>query len=195
MAITSPMAQPAAAVLSVPEVTDGIQNLSAVDQYRFKRSSEYYSYGGARPAFDLRNEAIRRAIAGTRKCPRDLPVIAFLIGAVRSIANADRKALKRIGHDSPSHNAESSSLLECHDPRVSPEEEMLRIEETEEMKRQILALFDDDPEAHLLVEGLFAGMEGNELQELVGLNDKDFASKRRLVRRRIDKSFPHGWKP
>jgi hypothetical protein len=63
------------------------------------------------------------------------------------------------------------------------------------MKRQILALFDDDPVAHLLVDGLFAEMEGNELQELVELNDRDFASKRRLVRRRIDKAFPRGWKP
>jgi RNA polymerase sigma-70 factor (ECF subfamily) len=37
-------------------------------------------------------------------------------------------------------------------------------------------------------------MEGKELRELVGLNEKDFATRRRLVRRRIDKAFPNGWK-
>jgi DNA-directed RNA polymerase specialized sigma24 family protein len=195
MAITSPAAQPDTSVLSVPEITDGIQKLSAVDQYRFKRASEYHSYGGARPATDLRQEAIRRAIAGKRKCPRDLSVVAFLVGAVRSIANADRKAQKRAHHSNPRPNAEANSVLECSDPRISPEEDILRTEETEEMKTRVLALFDDDPVAYLLVEGLFAGMEGDELRELVGLNNRDFASKRRLVRRRIDKFFPHGWKP
>jgi hypothetical protein len=118
MAITSPMAQPTALVLSVREITDGIQNLSAVDQYRFKRASEYHNYGGARPATELRHEAIRRAIAGTRKCPRDLPVVAFLIGAVRSIANADRKALKRIRHDAPSDNLESPPCWSASTPAL-----------------------------------------------------------------------------
>jgi DNA-directed RNA polymerase specialized sigma24 family protein len=195
MAPTSPTAQPVASVLSVAETTDGIRNLSPVDQYKFKRASQYLSFGGARPAADLRHEAVRRAIAGTRKCPRNLQIIAFLIGVMRSIADADRKALKRIRHESPSDHAESNTLLDCFDPRESPEEQILRTEEIEEMKRQVLAVFEDDPVAQTLVEGQFIGLEGQELRELVGLNDKDFATKRRLVRRRIDKAFPHGWKP
>lgn len=37
-------------------------------------------------------------------------------------------------------------------------------------------------------------MEGIELRELVGLSEKDLATKRRFIRRRIDAAYPNGWK-
>jgi RNA polymerase sigma-70 factor (ECF subfamily) len=195
MVTPSAPAEPAESVLSVTEITDRIQNLSDADVYRFKQASQYLSCGGARPAADLRHEAIRRALAGTRKCPRGLPIAVFLFGAMRSIAYADRRALLR-GPDSalPSEVLNSHTLLDGVDPRTSPEEQLLRSEEIAEMRTRVLSLFEDDLVAHTLVEGLIIGMEGKELQELVGLNDRDFATKRRLVRRRIDKAFPDGWK-
>jgi hypothetical protein len=85
----------AEALLSVTEVIDRIRNLSDPDALRFKKASQYLSYGGARPPPELRNEVIRRAAAGTRKCPRNLPIVVFLFGVMRSIGSADRKALNR----------------------------------------------------------------------------------------------------
>jgi DNA-directed RNA polymerase specialized sigma24 family protein len=165
-------------VLSVTEITDGIRNLSDAELYRFKRGSLYLSFGGARAAADLRHEAVRRAIDGTRKCPRVLPIVAFLFGVMRSIAHADRKAIRRVPNtavldDHPS----SQTLLDGVDPRVSPEDELLRNEEVIEIKTQVLALFQDDAVAQMLVEGMFIEMEGKELQELVELDDVEFATK------------------
>ena len=37
------------------------------------------------------------------------------------------------------------------------------------------------------------GMEGEELREVTGLTKIAFASKRRLIRRRVEKAFPDGW--
>jgi hypothetical protein len=57
----------------------------------------------------------------------------------------------------------------------------------------VLALFDDDPVAQVLVEGIMEDMEGQELCELAGIDTEQLATKRKLIRRRIDRAFPRGW--
>jgi hypothetical protein len=49
------------------------------------------------------------------------------------------------------------------------------------------------PLAQVMVEGGMEGMEGEELREVTGLTKIAFASKRRLIRRRVEKAFPDGW--
>jgi len=181
-------------VLSVTEVTDGIRSLSDAEQIKFKRASQYLGGAGARPPADLRHEAIRRAIAGSRKCPRHLSIMAFLIGAMRSIAHADRKAVKRTSRTLNLADPNSSTMLDAADPRISPEEATLRKDDTAEMKARVLPLFEDDAIARDIIEGKFMGMEGKDLQELAGLSAKELATKNRFIRRRIDKAFPDGWK-
>ncbi len=195
MAIPAAPAEIAELSLSVADVTDGIRNLSDGEQIKFKRASQYLGGAGARPPADLRHEAIRRAIAGSRKCPRHLPIVAFLIGTMRSIAHADRKALKRSSRTLILADPSSSTILDAADPRISPEEAMLRTDDMAEMKARVLALFEDDVTARDIVEGRFIRMEGKDLQELVGLSERELATKNRLIRRRIDKAFPDGWKP
>jgi hypothetical protein len=183
-------------MLSVAEVIGRIRDLSDPDALRFKKASHYLSYGGARPPAELRNEAIRRAAAGTRKCPRNIPMVVFLFGVMRSIASADRKALNRapVLAVVPNRGSVVTGQLEGVDPRLSPEDRMIQDEELAEMRAKVLGLFKDDVVAQTLADGIMEEMEGKELRELVGLNEKDFATRRRLVRRRIDKAFPNGWK-
>lgn len=187
----------AEAVLSVTEVINGVKHLSDADALRFEKGSQRLSYGGARPPGDLRNEAIRRAAAGTRKCPRDIPIVVFLYGVMRSIASADRKALDRSPKLAvvPREGSTARNLLEGKDPRLSPEDRMIQEEEIAAIRKKVLDLFEDDVVAQTLVDGIMSEMEGSELRELVELNEGDFTTKRRLVRRRIDKAFPNGWKP
>lgn len=71
----------------------------------------------------------------------------------------------------------------------------MEIRNTFIIRREIIALFDDDLEAQTIAEGTMDGMEGEELRSCTGLDEKAFATKRRLVRRRIDKAFPKGRKP
>jgi len=194
MVIPGAPAEIAESVLSVADVTDGIRNLSDAEQIKFKRASQYLGGAGARPPADLRHEAIRRAIAGSRKCPRDLPVVAFLIGTMRSIAHADRKALKRTSRTPSLADPSSSTILDAADPRIGPEEATLRNDDIAEMKARVLRLFEDDAIARDMIEGKFMRMEGEDLQELVGLSAKELATKNRFIRRRIDKAFPDGWK-
>lgn len=58
----------------------------------------------------------------------------------------------------------------------------------------VLALFDDDQQARDIVEGTMVDLSADELRELTGLDKTAYASKRKLMRRRIDKAYPEGWK-
>ncbi len=120
----------------------------------------------------------------------------FSFGVMRSIASGDRKALKRAPSLTVvrSDGLPAANLLEGADSRLSPEDRLIQQQETNEMKKKVLGVFEDDLVAQTLVEGMIDGMEGQELRELAGLSERDFATKRRLIRRRIDKVFPEGWK-
>jgi RNA polymerase sigma-70 factor (ECF subfamily) len=159
------MVTPSASVepmLSITEVIDGIKHLSNANALRFKKASEYLSFGGARPPADLRNEAIRRVAAGTRNCPRNIPIVVFLFGVMRSIASADRKAIKRAPKFAivPKDDSAAANLLDGADPRLSPEDRMIQEEALAELKNTVLNLFEADVETQTLVEGLMDGMEG-----------------------------------
>ena len=62
--------------------------------------------------------------------------------------------------------------------------------ENEEAVRQgILSLFAGDEKACDIADGIIAGFEGEELRELVGLDKTTYASKRRSMRRTINKKI------
>lgn len=64
-----------------------------------------------------------------------------------------------------------------------------RTEESERIRawrQQTLDAFAGDDSAQLLVEGMLEGLKGKKLQELTELGDVAFASKQRLVRRRLE---------
>lgn len=129
-----------------------------------------------------------RAVAGTRECPADVEVIAFLIMTIRGIAtdeaakpeNRDPRAIVTAGEPVP-------GAEELRDARLNAEQQLLKAADLKEVRETILLLFDDDPVAHDLVDGVMANMSKAELCEVLSLDDTTYASKRRLIRRRIDK--------
>ena len=44
-----------------------------------------------------------------------------------------------------------------------------------------------------MVDGIMEGMDGEELRAFTELDKTAFASKRKLIKRRIEKAFPDGW--
>jgi hypothetical protein len=72
---------------------------------------------------------------------------------------------------------------------------MMAVESDEAIRLALLGLFPDDPQARDLVDGLLTGYQGEELRALTDLDQKGYASKRRFMRRTIDKQYPQGRKP
>jgi DNA-directed RNA polymerase specialized sigma24 family protein len=180
--------------LSPAEVRSALDALTERDHYWLERVAVALTRHSRTDPQDLLHEAFVRALSGTRRCPRHVSLVKFIAEAMRSIRSDWAKAASRRGAEVSLTNvfADSDSpMLQLVDPRANPEPE---IDATQFLKA-VLALFDDDIEAQTMIEGTIEGIEGEELRALVSLDKTTFDSKRRLIRRRIDKAFPKEFRP
>lgn len=198
--------EPAVSYLSPAEIEAAINQLSQANFSRLRELARLRSRASPMDADDLLQEAFVRALDGSRRCPRHVDIVRFLDGVMHSIASDAVKAQNRRPPElrlvPASAGDDDLPLLDPPDPRpnaeeelVAAEQELAAAEEADRIKRAILALFDDDLEAQTIAEGTMDGIEGEELRSCTGLDEKAFATMRRLVRRRIDKAFPKGRKP
>jgi len=183
------------AVLGRDDIAKAIRALSPADWIRLNKVAVSYSAGRPIGPEDLLQEAFARAMDG-RHCPADITVVKFLAEAMRSIAHGEgEKVEHRLALVSASASEEAGQVAFAF-PDVSPnaEQRMVSNETVAEVRGAILALFADDEHAQIIAEGLMDGMDGEELRALCGLEATAYNSKRRLVRRRIEKAYPEGWK-
>ena len=85
--------------------------------------------------------------------------------------------------------------MDPEEPRLNAEDATVCKQNVAAFRQAMLAPFNDDPQVRDLVEGIMEGFTADELRELTGLDETSYASKRRRVRRTIDKHYPEGWKP
>jgi hypothetical protein len=85
--------------------------------------------------------------------------------------------------------------VDISDSTNSQEEIMVTAQENEATRQAVLGLFPTDQQARDLADGILAGYEGEELRALTDLDKTSYASKRRLMRRTIDKHYPEGKRP
>jgi hypothetical protein len=145
---------------------------------------------------ELLQEAILRTLAGDRNCPSDVDIIKHLSDSMSSIADGERKKAPNQSPHVPVVQP-GEFVADAEDPpapEISREEELVGAADQEEIRREVLTIFDDDSVARDVVEGIMANYSADDLKELSGLQGKDYASKRRLIRRRLSKNFPDGRK-
>jgi len=180
--------------LSPDELGDAIRCLRTAAWIRLTKASRYFSRLCGLLPTDLLQEAFVRALDGRRRCPSTVDVVKFLTDVMRSIASDTVKKLTR----EPKLLALNAlpgygEVLDPADQRRNAEECQLQKEEVKQMKQALIDLFAHDPEAQTIVEGDMEGIKGEDLRLLTDLDSKDFATKRRLIRRTIDKAYPNGW--
>lgn len=186
------MGEANAVPLSAAEFQAALEELGSGDLGRLERAARHLSAGTEFGPDDLLQEAVCRTLEEERVCPRHVGITAFLYNAMKSIASALRK--RGIGyppHDSLDFEEGGGAVA----PGRSAEELLVARADYSEGVRALQALFDDDPQALLVVMGDLDGVEAAELKELAGMDDKTFATVRRRIRRKIEKAFPGGWKP
>lgn len=190
--------EPAPDYLSVDEIRTAIEVMTDAAWVRLDKIARSYSRNRRLEPDDLLQTALTRALEGKRRCPRTVDVMRFLAEAMRSIANDDLKAQKRKPELRlvPRHGGEDEPVEYDYPDRAPNAEDALGDEqESARILEEVLLLFEDDVVAQTIVEGDAEGMEAQELRDLTGLDGKAYASKRRLIRRRIDRAFPKGWNP
>jgi DNA-directed RNA polymerase specialized sigma24 family protein len=147
---------------------------------------------------DLLQEAFRRALEEDgKKCPIDLSIMTFLAQAMRSIASDEKNLIENRAIHVPVIPTDSQEAgIESVDPPsvdLNAEELALLSAKQAEIRIAIKALFKEDQVACDLVDGVIGDFSAEELRELTGLDKVGYASKRRFMRRTIDKQFPDGW--
>jgi DNA-directed RNA polymerase specialized sigma24 family protein len=182
---------PAEPVRTRAEIAAAIRGLSPAQWARLRAIAGHYrALGCPMEAKDLLQEAFRRAL-DERNCPVHVDIVRFLDLAMRSIRDGELKRAKRrpvlicglplAGEDAP--------IPEPLDPapRLLTADDEAGVRERK--RQEVIGLFADDPAAQVIVEGIMEGMRGEDLRALTDLDPTAYESKRRLIRRRIEKRF------
>lgn len=180
--------------LTVDELRASIGSFSQADMLRLYKAARVYCGGSGFEAADLRQEAFVRAFAGTRQCPRNLPVLVFLVGVMRSIVSAGRasvaldpeiRSLAATGTDGRAIDPPSIQRT-AEDLRLARDDSAARLATLEEM-------FADDEEAQMVILADIDGLDAEAIRDMLGWDKNQLATVRRRIRRRIEARFPHGF--
>ena len=114
----------------------------------------------------------------------------FFAETMRSIANGEYEKIDLVDLVAISnHGDQIEEQVDPQDSNLNPEEALIAKQNEAAILKAALAPFDDDQAACDIVEGTLAGMNGQELRELIGLDQTAYDSKRKLIRRRIDNTY------
>jgi DNA-directed RNA polymerase specialized sigma24 family protein len=117
---------------------------------------------------DLFHEAVARILEGKRGWPQGVGILPFLCGVMRGIAWDWRTQIYDEAPEASSASEEGNAIARLD-------------------AQKFVALFADDIIAQQIVVGIMEGARGEELWEQSGLSKIEYESKRRKIRRRIEK--------
>jgi RNA polymerase sigma factor (sigma-70 family) len=173
---------------SKDEVAAALSNLSDADLLRIENFARYRSYGLPWIDWqDLFQEAVERALSGSRAWPKTVPFLAFLRETMRSIAHEElRHRLEgpvRGISDLPVGESESMprEVLNAPDPTPGPERQIAAAQAL----NTILAQFADDESALAVLRGLAEGSSPDEICRAANLTRTKYQSTQRRIRRRL----------
>jgi len=174
-------------VFSIDELKSAFDAFSDGDRIKLGKAANALCWGLATEGKDLLQEAFARSLAGKRRCPRNVPVLVFLINAMRSHQDAMLRARGRdvlaqavtVDPDDETH----ASLLDQQQDKTTPDEILL----ANQTAAALDELFSDHEMAQMVMMGQADGLTPHDIQTITGLGPVQYASVLRLIRRRLDK--------
>lgn len=184
-----------AVTLEIEEVREAISSLTNADLLRLEKAARIYQFGIGLEGMDLVNEAISRALNGTRTCPRDVPFVVFLKNAMRSIASSERSRIR----EEPMLEVmtvglgDGLAVLDYPSGDRNAEDVLLARQEMWERLRALEKVFANDDDAQMVLMGDLDGVSAADLRSMNGWSNQDYASVRRRIRRKLSTAYPDGW--
>jgi DNA-directed RNA polymerase specialized sigma24 family protein len=169
---------------STEAIARALADLRPADLLRLKRAAQLRAR--LIPGLDwedLLNEALLRALDGSRQWPAEVPLVAFLAGIMRSLADARAKERRRLLE---------RSLAESGGAATAPPDARLH---ARQCLKAIAAFFADDPDVLTLISALaerHLGPGGRSLRRLTEKR-RDAARKRlarAILRGELDRFLP-----
>ncbi len=179
--------------LDLAEARQAIERLTSADLLRLRKAGRQYAFAAGCDVDDLLNEAVCQTIAGVRNCPREMAMLPFLIGVMRSRASARQQKVEAELVSADATDAEGRLLHEPVESKPNVEELALVREDVSARRNALEALFSDDDEATLFLWAYLDDLSKDEIMTTIGVDVKAYATIRRRVRRTIDAAFPNGW--
>lgn len=179
------------------EISDALGSLDALGWARLRKIAAVLTAGGRGKEDELLQETMLRVLDGGRPWRQGVPLMPFLAGVMKSVAHGQRAKVER----SPTRRATSiydgsgALAIDMADAGSTPEEALAEEQAAGRLKQRVTAVFAGDFDAQILLEGMLDGMEGEALRGLTNLDAKAYASKRRLIRRRLSKLQAEGGQP
>lgn len=184
--------------LTPEEFVKAFGDLSPDDRLRLTLIERPLLWGTSFGKGDLLNESICRTLLGRRRCPREVPVVAYLVEVMRSLASHGREREKRmvLSAEPGEFTSPTSSGFGSMPRAASPEDALIEKEEAAEAitMEVMLALFEDDAEATAVLRGLEDGLKGKPLRDRTGLDQVRLDYARKRIKRALIARFPGGWR-
>lgn len=135
---------------------------------------------------DLLQSAFLAAISGDRKCPVDVKPLKFLMGAMRSNLDNERGKDSRMDVTDLEDDQNQHLVVDLETPERLQE----RLDSILELKHALSKEFGDDDRPYFVIEGRMEGLSRPEIRDLLGMQQTEFESFERRLRRFMTKYFP-----
>lgn len=172
-------------ILNPAQTALALELVSRMDLLRLKAIARVYARGLPPEVTweDLLQEGLTRVIAGSRRRPQNVPMVAFLAGILRSLrAEYWRRATREsAGTDPLRIDHERGDSLALAAPGSDPERALIARQELLALRE----LFAGDAAAWSIIEGLGAGLSAEEIRRATGLGPTDYDSARKRIRRAL----------
>jgi len=188
------------AASELDRVADAIEKLTTSEWNRLHKAARSFLFGtGFSDVDELVNETFCRALTGTRNWRVDVPFITFIINAMKSVADGDRKLIYKdeevLATDLPNNDPDSDCdpLERFGNKALSPETIIAtEIDRTlaEEDLKIIEKHFKNDEAVEWVLIGIEDEMSASEIIEMSGLTKTQYESARKKFLRGLDKLFP-----
>jgi len=136
---------------------------------------------------DLLNEAVTRALEGTRRWRDEVGLVIFLAGVMRSLADEHWRQYRERGTVLAADlvgalgEGEEDPIASAADDAPDPEREL----HARRCLSAIDSLFGKDEDALRVIAGLREGLEAAEIQRKYGIDATRYATTRRRIRRTL----------
>jgi DNA-directed RNA polymerase specialized sigma24 family protein len=179
------------------EISEALRSLDAFGWARLRKIAAVLAAGGRGQEDELLQETMLRVLDGGRLWPQGLPLMSFLAGVMKSVAHGERAKVKRspVRRAASLYDGSGALVIDMADAGPTPEDSLAEEQAAGRIKQRMAAAFEGDFDAQMLLEGMLDGMEGEPLRGLTELDPTAYASKRRLIRRRLSKLQAEGGQP
>lgn len=190
-------------VASVPEhlmheeVEAALDGLTPLDLARLVAIERRYLYGTDFAEGDLLQEAMCSALQEEKRCPRTVRFVTFLVQSMRNIAGHQRRRLQQHVPIEEATTGERKPKFEPKDSGPSPEEIVMQAEQGRRASEVWSALnvhYGTDEQMSLVLLGWENDMRGEELRELVGVDQPRLDYLIKKIRRIACREYPKGWR-